>query len=94
MKLKTSLFIDPDFILGDNPVKPFIRMMVDNKRKAISVKPYLFCEKCLNRDFDVVSGLNKIDICPICGSNNVHVEYPNSKNEIKHRKCFSTCFSI
>ncbi len=79
LKLKTSLFIEPDFILGENPVKPYIRMMVDNKRNAISMKPYLFCADCLNRDFDVVAGSRKIHNCPICESRNLCIEYPNEK---------------
>ena len=78
IKLKTSLFIEPDFILGENPVKLYIRMMVDNKRHAIAMKPYLFCTDCLNRDFDAVAGSKKIHNCPICGSENVSIE--NSKS--------------
>lgn len=76
LKLKTSLFIEPDFILGENPVKSYIRMMVDNKRKTISMKPYLFCADCLNRDFDIVAGSEKINNCPICGSKHVFIEDP------------------
>lgn len=78
LKLKTSLFIEPDFILGKNPVKEYINMMVDNKRKAISMKPYLFCKDCFNRDFDVILGVNNINICPICGSKNVKKEEPHT----------------
>jgi len=76
LKLKTSLFIEPDFILGKNPVKPYIKLMVDNKRKAISMNPYLFCTNCLNRDFDIVSSSDEKDICPICSSENVYIEHP------------------
>jgi len=56
---RSSLFIEPDFIFGENPVKPYIKMMVDNKRNTISMKPYLFCTDCLNRDFDIVAGSKK-----------------------------------
>lgn len=76
LKLKTSLFIEPDFILGKNPVKPYVKLMVDNKRKAISMNPYLFCTNCLNRDFDIVSSSDEKDTCPICGSKKVYIEYP------------------
>lgn len=78
LKLKTTLFIEPDFILGDNPVKNYIKEMVDDKRKAIYVKPYMFCRDCLNRDFDIVSGLNHTDECPICKSKNISVENSNN----------------
>ena len=76
LKLKTSLFIEPDFILGNNPARAYIRRMVDNKRWAISTKTYLFCTDCLNRDFDLSTSDGNIEICPICGSKNVYIEYP------------------
>jgi len=54
--------------------------MVNNKREVISMKPYLFCEDCLNRDFDVIAGgFEKKDVCMLCGSKNVSVEYPSSR---------------
>ncbi|CCU79048.1 hypothetical protein HSACCH_01054 [Halanaerobium saccharolyticum subsp. saccharolyticum DSM 6643] len=78
LKLKTSLFIQPDFILGENPVKPFIRKMVENKRKAIYTKPYLFCNNCLNRDFDIVAGgIKEINSCTVCGSQNISLKKPS-----------------
>lgn len=78
LKLKTSLFTHPDFILGANPVKPYVKYMVDNKRDVISMRPYLFCDDCLNRDFDiVVSGHIKGTTCSVCGSNNISYELPS-----------------
>ena len=74
LKLKTSVFIEPDFILGKNPVKPHIKAMIDDKRKAISMKPYLFCHDCLNRDYDIVTGIKQPDKCPICESRNISIE--------------------
>lgn len=74
LKLKTSLFIEPDFILGKNPVKQYLRMNIDDKRRAISTKPYLFCYDCLNRDYDIVISGNKPSKCTICGSKNISVE--------------------
>lgn len=75
LKLKTSLFIQPDFILGENPVKSYLEEMIRDKRQMIYMKPYLFCKDCLNRDFDAVAGgCEKIDSCTICGSKNVFVE--------------------
>lgn len=78
LKLKTSLFIEPDFILGKNPVKNYIKRMVDNKRKVISMKPYLFCHNCFNRDFDAVAGNANPKECSICGSTNISIEEPHS----------------
>jgi len=74
LKLKTSLFIMPDFILGNNPVKSYIRERINEKRYAISMKPHMFCINCLNRDFDVVVGNKTVDLCPICSSRDVFVE--------------------
>lgn len=75
LKLKTSLFTHPDFILGGNPVKSKIRYMVENKREVISLKPYLFCYDCLNRDFDIVaSGHTEGTPCAVCGLDNVFYE--------------------
>lgn len=54
LKMKTSLFIEPDFVLGKNSVKAHIRDLVDEKRLLISTKKYMFCKECLNRDFDIV----------------------------------------
>lgn len=80
LKLKTSLFIQPDFILGDNPVKGYLRDMVDNKRSVISMKPYLFCPDCLSRDFDSVAvGKPEITECLICGSKNIVYENPSNR---------------
>lgn len=77
LKLKTSLFIEPDFILGNNPVKDYIRKMIDEKRKAISMKPYMFCFNCFNRDFDISADRKKVDKCSICGSKDICFEEPS-----------------
>lgn len=76
LKLKTSLFIEPDFVLGNNPVKSSIRLWVDEKRYSISTKKYMFCEECFNRDFDIVTGINPVKKCPLCGSKNIWIENP------------------
>lgn len=71
LKLKTTLFMIPDFILGYNPMRWDIQRQVDAKRKYISMKDYLFCEDCLMQDFDAV--LEKTSTCPICGSHKVEL---------------------
>lgn len=76
LKMKTSLFIEPDFVLGKNPVKSYIRDLVDEKRYSISTKQYMFCRECLNRDFDIVTGITTVDACPLCGSKNITIENP------------------
>lgn len=76
LKMKTSLFIEPDFLCGRNPVKSYIRDFVDEKRCSISTKQYMFCSECLNRDFDIVAGIADVDTCPLCGSKNISIENP------------------
>lgn len=71
LKVKTSIFLFPDFILGENPVKVELQHKIDEKRRFLSAKDYLFCKDCLMRDYDEVLG--KITICPICGSSNLEV---------------------
>jgi len=71
LKLKTSLFLTPDFLLGENPARWEIQYQVDAKRKYLSMKDYLFCRDCLMRDYDTV--LEKTDTCPICGSNKLEI---------------------
>ena len=79
LKMKTSLFLYPDFVLGKNPVMFNLRTFVDEKRHAISMKPYIFCRDCLNRDFDAITGVNQnTNSCSICNSSNVSHEMPRT----------------
>lgn len=76
LKVKTSIFLTPDFIVGEkNPTKNEIRQYIDEKRKAISWKRYIYCDECLNRDFDAILN-DKIDCCPICSSRKIKKIYP------------------
>ena len=73
LKIKTSLLLEPDFILGENPVKEYLKYLANKKRKCIEVKPYLFCSECLNKDFDIVI-TETVTSCPICGNSDVSIE--------------------
>lgn len=70
LKMKTSIFLLPDFILGDRPTKISIQYQVDAARKALLTRSYLFCRKCLNRDYDAAT-YNRPSECPICSSNDI-----------------------
>lgn len=70
LKMKTSIFLLPDFILGDKPTKMSIQYQVDAARKALSTRSYLFCHNCLNRDYDAMI-YNRPSKCPICGSDDI-----------------------
>lgn len=75
LKIKSSLLLDPDFILGENPVKSKLKTRVDIKRYHIyRQKTYLYCTDCLNMDFDTVFPKSNIKSCPICKSQNITYE--------------------
>ena len=69
LKLKSSLLISPDFILGDNPKKEILRSYNWNKRNALNTKDYIFCSNCFSCEFDLL--YDNIDKCPICNSSNI-----------------------
>lgn len=70
LKVKTSLFLTPDFILGENPSRREIKRMLAEKRSALYSREYLFCEDCLMQDHDISIYQNPTK-CPICGSENI-----------------------
>lgn len=66
LKVKSSLFLFPDFVLGENPVKDTLKWRADEKRHGLSRSGYYFCHDCLMRDYDL--GEARGSSCPICGS--------------------------
>lgn len=78
LKEKTSLFLLPDFIMGDNPVKSKIKFQMEAKQNTTMNREYLHCHDCLVQDYDSVH-INSVSNvkCPICGSKNIEVIYPN-----------------
>lgn len=76
LKLKTSLFLLPDFLIGSHPKKDGIRKQVESKRKALSYRPYMYCHDCLNGDYDIATGIETVSRCPICGGNNIEFVHP------------------
>ena len=83
LKEKTSLFLLPDFILGDNPVKPTIRFQMESKQKSTMTREYLHCHNCLVQDYDSVQdGIHSAKRCPICGSMDFEIIYPKQEAEI------------
>lgn len=75
LKVGTSLFLLPDFILGNNPVREEIRFQVENKQKALMSKEYFHCKNCLMQDYDVAV-YKMPEVCPICGSKQIEMIYP------------------
>lgn len=81
LKLKTSLFLLPDFVIGNHRKKNGVKVQVDAKRKSLSYRKYLFCHDCLNRDYDAVAGFDNVTSCPICSSSNIEIVYPGRTKE-------------
>lgn len=82
LKIKTSIFLLPDFVLGSNPAKLQVKASLENKRDAVTAKDYVFCPQCLSADFDSLQESNKK--CNICGNKNIEIR--SMKGRIKHRK--------
>jgi hypothetical protein len=80
LKLKSSLLIEPDFILGDNPQKKRLRMYNQQKRRALNVKDYIYCPDCFSCDFDLLYDDN-IEKCPICNSSNIQKVCLQARNK-------------
>ena len=78
LKLDTSLFLYPDFVVGKHPKHSEIAEMIKEKTKTISYKNYVLCNDCLDRDYDLDIYCQKNIKCPVCGSNNLDVYTPES----------------
>lgn len=72
LKVKTSLFLTPDFILGKNPSRQEIARQLAVKRKVLYSREYMLCENCLYQEHDISIG-EQPEQCPICGSKKVYM---------------------
>ena len=67
-KLKTNLLRTPDFIVPPHPLMSKLDRYIGNIL-AKELTPCLYCEDCLNRDYNVATLEREDDrMCPICGS--------------------------
>ena len=70
LKIKTGLFLYPDFINEENINHSRIRVNIFDKYYATAIKEFIQCESCLNLDYDYF--INRHDektyTCKICGS--------------------------
>lgn len=73
LKTKTSMFLFPDFVLGNNYIKDKVSPCIHEKTNSIATNDYLFCENCLNCDYDADKN---IKICAVCNSDKVKHIYP------------------
>ncbi len=74
-KIKTSLFLYPDFLLGPHRKKEAIISCITSKKWSLSHKPYLYCHNCLNRDYDAAA-IGETMYCPICKGTIIEIINP------------------
>lgn len=71
LKLKSTIFMYPDFILKNNNNYSKVKTNRLRKLSSLSTKPYLFCNDCLQNDYDNAIDINTPISCSICGSKDV-----------------------
>lgn len=71
LKIKTPLFLYPDFLISNAHSKEEICKRLNDKNATLyGDKSYRYCTDCLSCDFDNLH--DDISKCPICGSNNYY----------------------
>lgn len=71
LKMTSSLYTYPDFILTDNKaVKNKASIYRKDKTRGLMTQDYYFCNNCLQSN-RVLFGMRKEDVCPICGSTDI-----------------------
>ncbi len=70
MKIKSSLFMFPDYINHDNCMFDQLYANVHLKLSKLHHKKYMFCNNCLYADFDKTA-TNDLELCPQCGSKDI-----------------------
>ena len=65
LKLKSPIFLSPDFVSSDIPKKKELRDYIVSRNQH----QFLLCEECLNRDYDDTG--HQLVRCSRCGSKNV-----------------------
>lgn len=78
LKIKSSLYLYPDFVLTDNEViKTKINIHLKEKLQAVASRDYIFCENCGQSDFtEGCMRSNSYKKCSICGSTKLSVKKP------------------
>ena len=75
LKIKSTLYLYPDFIITDNqPIKIKGRLRRMEKLSATATRNYVFCEDCFQSDFTAGCLSSFYDKCPICSSENISLK--------------------
>ncbi len=69
LKIKTTLFLYPDFISKENVIRNSLELNRFEKVNAIKHHETLFCKDCLNDD--IIVWRNEGEICSVCKSENI-----------------------
>ncbi len=75
LKVKTSIFLTPDFIMGENPSRYEILYQLNAKRHVLYSREYMLCKNCLIQDYD--HARNMLEKCPVCGSDKLELVIEN-----------------
>lgn len=67
-KVRTDLLKSPDFIIPPHPLKAEFNRYIGNIMGETVFAPCLYCENCLNRDYDTGMFGSENPRCSICGS--------------------------
>ena len=76
LKVKTGLFLYPDFLKGPHKRRDGIEALIDDKRSRLSSKPYIYCHNCFNREYDLVYQVSRCSQCPICKGSDIEMVIP------------------
>ena len=73
LKVKSSLFLLPDFVNKENIMHSSILIERSNKVSQLSTKPYMFCYDCLQSDYDYEEHCRNGKKCVVCGGDCVKI---------------------
>lgn len=75
LKIKSSVYLLPDFIFSNDSLKYEIELFRKDKLNSIAMNDYIYCHNCLQSDFDSAKtyGIGESACCSICGSTDIEL---------------------
>jgi len=70
LKTESTLLLLPDFVNKENIMHDRIKIERINKLKTLAMNEYIFCEDCLQNDYDSI--YDDDGKCKVCGSTKIH----------------------
>ena len=68
LKIKSSVYLYPDFIFSEHLLKQEVKMRRVEKLRSTAMSNYIFCHNCLQADFDSGKLASCKQVCSVCGS--------------------------